>query len=92
MPGRLLEYTTASDVLPILEAEQRLVVPFFGPQLLTVGNIYQRFTSPDDNGQGQVSTSKREKKSEERTAASLCLVAEHQIAIAPGCGLSMGSW
>jgi hypothetical protein len=55
-PLRLLEYTTASDVLPILEAEQRLVVPFFGPQLLSVGNIYQRFTSPDENGQGQVST------------------------------------
>ncbi|KAG2444914.1 hypothetical protein HXX76_001650 [Chlamydomonas incerta] len=50
-----LIYTTASDVLPILEAEYQLSPgPFsaFGfPRPLEVGNIYQRFTSPvDDEG------------------------------------------
>ncbi|GIL91115.1 hypothetical protein Vretimale_9560 [Volvox reticuliferus] len=46
-----LVYTTASDVLPILEAEYRLSPgPFsaFLPRPLEVGNIYQRFTAPDE--------------------------------------------
>ncbi|KXZ55274.1 hypothetical protein GPECTOR_3g410 [Gonium pectorale] len=47
-----LVYTTASDVLPILEAEFRLSAgPFSGfglPKPLVVGDIYQRFTSPEE--------------------------------------------
>jgi hypothetical protein len=46
-----LIYTTATDVLPILEAEFRFGLgPFSGfglPRPLRVGNIYQRFTSPE---------------------------------------------
>ncbi|GLC59561.1 hypothetical protein PLESTB_001500500 [Pleodorina starrii] len=47
-----LLYTTASDVLPILEAEYWLSPGPFGqfgiPRPLEVGNIYQRFTSPEE--------------------------------------------
>lgn len=42
-----LVYTSAQDVLIILEAEYRFK-PLFGPRLLEVGDIYQRFTSPDE--------------------------------------------
>ncbi|EFJ45050.1 hypothetical protein VOLCADRAFT_121241, partial [Volvox carteri f. nagariensis] len=53
LPGKWkLIYTTASDVLPILEAEYWLSpgpLSGFGiPRPLEVGNIYQRFTSPDE--------------------------------------------
>ncbi|GFR39645.1 hypothetical protein Agub_g111 [Astrephomene gubernaculifera] len=46
-----LIYTTARDVLPILEAEYRLSPgPLSGiglPRPLEIGNIYQRFTNPE---------------------------------------------
>ncbi|KAG1680761.1 hypothetical protein FOA52_008094 [Chlamydomonas sp. UWO 241] len=39
-----LMYTTAKDVLPILEAESRLAPPYL-PSPVQVGEIYQRFSS-----------------------------------------------
>lgn len=39
-----LEYTNAQDVIPILDAPYLLANPF-GPNILEVGDIYQRFSS-----------------------------------------------
>ena len=50
-----LVYTTASDVIPILRAETLSLPTLFGPfSPLQVGNIYQSFTAPDENGQGVI--------------------------------------
>jgi len=49
----LLRYTTAADVLPILEADVAFANPLGLPGPVSIGNIYQRFTSPVD-GAGKV--------------------------------------
>lgn len=51
---RLL-YTTASDVVPILESETRLSLPLLGVPPVRVGNIYQEFSAVDDEGVGRIS-------------------------------------